>query len=372
MMMPGIEIEMENPMIPSLFWKNRCTLVTGHTGFKGAWLSLWLHAMGADVHGYSLKPPTKPSLYTLLDLKTLMHSHIGDVRHAKKLVDTFQAIQPKVVFHLAAQPLVRESYADPVTTWETNVMGLVNVLEAVRQTPSVEAVVIVTSDKCYENMEWIYPYRENDRLGGHDPYSASKACAELVADSYRRSFFQTPPEGKPVPIGLATARAGNVIGGGDWAEDRLLPDCFRALAAGKTIHLRNPRSTRPWQHVLEPLAGYLLLAQRLTEKPTAFSSAWNFGPDLTSVQPVEALVRYVCQLWGNGAKAVVDPDTNAPHEANLLTIDATKARRLLGWAPHWDLHTALEHTVAWYQSFQLHEDIRAFCIKDILAYQSFS
>lgn len=342
----------------------RRVLVTGHTGFKGAWLSLWLTHLGADVHGFALEPPSDPSLFECAGVAERMASHrIGDIRDADALASCFADVRPDVVLHLAAQPLVRDSYTDPVGTYGTNVMGTVNVLEAVRACPSVSAVVSVTSDKCYENREWEYAYRENDAMGGFDPYSSSKGCAELVTAAYRRSFFGSQGSAR-----IASARAGNVVGGGDWARDRIVPDCVRALTCGETVVLRNPDAVRPWQHVLEPLAGYLTLAAALLdEKPV--DDAWNFGPDPDGGVPVRDIVEQMLSAWGSGAWAL-DPDAAAqPHEARLLRLDSTKARTHLGWRPVWDIAATVAKTAAWYGAW--HRDSQAaheLCLADIADY----
>ena len=316
--------------------------MTGHTGFKGAWLSLWLRQLGADVWGYSLPPDTVPCLFTLLGLDDSITSTYGDLRDAASVRAAMEKAQPDIVFHLAAQALVRRGYAEPVDTYSTNVMGTVHVLDAVRNMPSVKAVVIVTTDKCYENREWAWPYRENDRLGGRDPYSSSKACAEIITAAYRESFLA----GRNVAV--ATARAGNVIGGGDWAEDRLIPDCVRAFKQGATVVIRNPAAVRPWQHVLEPLAGYLLLAERLCGKDERFASAFNFGPAEEDVRPVSWLVAESARLWGPGAAWEVD-GKDQPHEAQLLALEAVKAKRALDWRPRLNLPQALAWTIGWYR-----------------------
>ena len=273
-------------------------LITGHTGFKGSWLTLWLTKLGAKVIGYSLEPPTKPSLFEILNLKEKIVHIIGDIKDEEKLKNIFKKYKPDIVFHLAAQSLVRFSYKEPKLTYETNVMGTLNVLEAVREAKSVKVVIIVTSDKCYENKEWVYGYRENDPLGGHDPYSSSKACAELVVEAYRNSFFNPKNYGKTHQVALATVRAGNVIGGGDWQVDRLIPDCVKALSKGKPIKIRNPNAIRPWQHVLEPLSGYLLLVQKMWKEPTKYCEAWNFGPYEKDIATVKEIVEKVINLWG--------------------------------------------------------------------------
>ncbi len=326
------------------FWQRRRVLVTGHTGFKGGWLSTWLSEMGALVLGYALKPDTEPSFYTQSRLASRVESVHGDVRHTDDLRDVTRRLEPEVVFHLAAQPIVRRSYRNPVETFGTNVMGTVSVLEAVRSTPSVRAVVIVTSDKCYENRERLWGYREDEALGGRDPYSASKACAELVTAAYLRSFFG----GGDRSIGVATVRAGNVIGGGDWAEDRLVPDAIRALQRHESLVLRNPKSVRPWQHVLEPLAGYLMLAEQLHGDGPNWSGAWNFGPRDEDSVTVSALAELLFKHWGEGRWLIVS-DPMAPHEAGCLKLDCSKARHVLGWRPRLALEEAVKLTAVWYR-----------------------
>jgi CDP-glucose 4,6-dehydratase len=320
-------------------------LVTGHTGFKGSWLSLWLKQLGADVVGISLPPETQPNHWNLLGIESTVQHHELDIRQAREVACVFKTTQPEMVFHLAAQPLVRHSYRYPLETWSTNVMGTANVLEACRQTRSVRAILAVTTDKCYENQEWVWGYRENDRLGGHDPYSASKAGSELVAASYRRAFFHT--DGSPL---LATARAGNVIGGGDWSEDRLIPDLVRAMAAQQSLEIRSPSATRPWQHVLESLSGYLLLGQKLIEENQNFDGAWNFGPERSGNRTVADVLIGLQTHWPE----IHWHQTAAPqtHEANLLYLDSAKAHNQLGWQPVWNLDTTLEKTADWYRAFQ--------------------
>lgn len=328
-------------MIDPAFWRDRRALVTGHTGFKGGWLCLWLEELGARVSGYALEPSTTPNLFDLADVGQGMRSLIGDVRDGAAVRSAFQETEPEIVFHLAAQSLVRRSYADPVDTWSTNVMGTLHVLEAARATPSVGAVVVVTSDKCYENHERIRPYREDDPMGGADPYSASKGAAELLASSYRRSFLT---EGGPK---LATGRAGNVIGGGDYSEDRLIPDLVAAAVATTPATVRNPNGVRPWQHVLEPLAGYLLLAERLF-KGDDVDEGWNFGPDTEGQRTVGEVVKRFGEEWGEGAEWTA-AETPGPHEATLLALDSEKARQELGWSPRWTFDTAIAATVSWYR-----------------------
>ena len=328
---------------------NRRVLITGHTGFKGSWLSLWLTELGANVIGYSLEPPTEPNLFESVNLKDKITHIIGDVRDEEHLISVFEKYQPEFVFHLAAQPLVRISYKEPKLTYETNVLGTVNILEAVRKTKSVRVCVIITSDKCYENREWVYGYRETDPVGGYDPYSSSKACAELVTSAYRRSFFNPKDWGKTHNVALSSVRAGNVIGGGDWGEDRIIPDCMRALSKGETVVIRNPSATRPWQYVLEPLSGYLLLGTLMYEDGTKYSDAWNFGPNDESIITVEELVKLVIKHWGSGAYRI---DTSSHHhEAGLLKLDASKACVLLGWKPIYDVYEAVEKTINWYKIF---------------------
>jgi CDP-glucose 4,6-dehydratase len=334
---------MEGLVMDLSFWKGRRVLVTGHTGFKGAWLSFWLQELGAEVTGYALDPPTEPSFYELAHVGDGMHSVIADVRDAAALAAAMTDAEPEAVFHLAAQSLVRRSYADPSETYAVNVMGTLNLLEAVRATPSVSAVVVVTTDKCYENREWPWPYRESDPMGGWDPYSSSKGCVELLCASYRRSFFAAETS----PVALATARAGNVIGGGDYAEDRLIPDLVRSALAGSPAVVRNPRAVRPWQHVLDPLAGYLLLARVLLAGERVLAESWNFGPAVDDVRTVAEVADGFVSAWGDGASWREDDGTH-PHEAQLLSLDSSKARARLGWRPRWGADEALRRTIDWY------------------------
>lgn len=331
-------------------YRGRRVLVTGHTGFKGSWLCLWLNALGAEVSGLALDPLSVPCHWDLLNLP--IQDHRVDIRDESAVKAVFETEKPEVVFHLAAQPLVRWSYNEPVITWATNVMGTTHVLEAVRQTPDTQAVVIVTTDKCYENREWPWPYRERDRLGGHDPYSASKAGAELVAASYRTSFLCHP--GAPL---LATARGGNVIGGGDWSQDRLIPDLVRSVASGEPLIIRSPHATRPWQHVLDCLSGYLLLGQRLMTGDVSYADAWNFGPDGRGNRSVERVLGDFASTWPQVHWQV---ETGPhPHEASLLQLDSAKARMGLQWRPVWDLDTAIQNTAAWYQQWLEADEVRS-------------
>lgn len=338
-------------------YKGKIVLVTGHTGFKGAWLALWLHLLGARVIGFASAPPTIPSLFDLIGLGNLITHVSGDVRDQKQVVEVFRVHQPDIVFHLAAQSLVRYSYDDPVETYATNVMGTVNLLEAIRVTPRVRVCVNVTSDKCYENREWEYAYREIDSLGGCDPYSSSKGCAELVTAAYRKSFFE---KCKNRIVGVSSARAGNVIGGGDWASDRLIPDCVRALSGGGDLQLRNPDSVRPWQYVLDPLAGYLWLGACLFNSPGKFEGSWNFGPDGMSTIPVRDVVRQVLTCWGGESESLkieIQMSDDKRHEAHILRLDTTKARTRLKWHPLFELSEAIAETMAWYM--RQHRDHRA-------------
>ena len=324
-------------------FRSKRVLVTGHTGFKGSWLALWLHELGADVVGLAQPPENPDDHFNLLKLDTFIHHVIGDICDKKTVDKVCSDFQPEFLFHLAAQPLVRYSYDEPKLTFDTNVGGSVNILEAVRNTPSVRSLIYVTSDKCYKNREWLWGYRENDELGGHDPYSASKAAAELAFSSYQDSFFS-----RRSGLGAASVRAGNVIGGGDWAKDRIVPDCIRAVRAKKPIEIRNPLATRPWQHVLEPLSGYLLTAAKLYNSPKEFSGAWNFGPDDESVRTVKDLAEQLISFWGEGS--IHTPQQHAaPHEANLLHLNCDKAKRLLGWQSQWNFVEGVSETVLWYR-----------------------
>ena len=343
------------------FWAGKRVFLTGHTGFKGGWLALWLDSLGASVHGYSTAPPTEPNLFTVGRVAERLASHqVGDIRDAPTLAQAMATARPDVVFHLAAQSLVRESYREPTDTYAVNVLGTVNVLEAVRGCHGVRAVVSVTTDKCYENREWPWGYRENEPLGGRDPYSSSKACAELVTAAYRDSFLAQRG------VAVATARAGNVIGGGDWAADRLLPDFFRALDAGRVMDVRSPRATRPWQHVLEPLAGYLLLAEKLVSEGAVHAQGWNFGPADVDVRPVGWVLDHLVR--GSRRGSWQHTPGEHPHEAAILKLDSSKARGQLGWRPRWDLATALDQTLEWHTEWREGHDMQAACLRQIAAY----
>jgi CDP-glucose 4,6-dehydratase len=350
------------------FWRAKRVFVTGHTGFKGSWLCLWLQHMGAEITGFALPPPSNPSMFDDAAVASGMTSIIGDIRDGVALAHAMTAAQPDIVFHMAAQALVRHSYTHSLATYETNVMGQVHVLEAIRCTSSVRAVVNVTSDKCYENREWPWGYRENEAMGGYDPYSSSKGCAELVCAAYRSSFFN-PARYSDHRVGLATARAGNVIGGGDWATDRLIPDVVRALVAGVPVTIRNPHAIRPWQHVLEPLCGYLTLAQRLYCNGPAFAEGWNFGPLDTDARPVAWIVERITDLWGGNARWQLDANPQ-PHEASYLKLDCAKARMQLAWQPRWGLEKALETIVSWHQAQRAGTEMRAFTIEQIEDYRN--
>jgi CDP-glucose 4,6-dehydratase len=357
------------PVLGPLFagaYAGRRVFVTGHTGFKGSWLVAWLLRLGADVTGYALDPPTTPSLFEELGLAGRIRHIVADVRDLDALRASMVDARPDVVFHLAAQPLVRFGYAEPVATFATNIMGTVNVLEAVRACAGVRAVVNVTSDKCYENHETVRPYAETDPMGGFDPYSSSKGCSELVTAAYRRSFFAAPDAAV-----IASARAGNVIGGGDWAADRIVPDCVRALTAGQPVLVRNPEAVRPWQHVLEPLSGYLWLAARMLAKGRAFEGGWNFGPDPSDVVPVSRVADAIVTGWGSGSWLVPESAVPQPHEAGLLLLDISKARTGLGWRPVWDTGRALATTAAWYSARHADvADVPALVEADIESYSA--
>ncbi len=359
---PNVTLAHANSIGPD-FWRHRRVFITGHTGFKGSWLALWLTSMGATVHGYALSPPTTPNMFTVCKLQPLLGGHIiNDIRDGAALTHALQAASPELVLHLAAQPLVRHSYAAPVETYAVNVMGTVNLLEAVRQQPSVKAVVVVTSDKCYENRETSTPYIEADAMGGHDPYSSSKGCAELVTAAYRASFLAAQG------VHVASARAGNVIGGGDWAADRLIPDFLRALDAGQAINIRSPNAVRPWQHVLEPLSGYLMLAERLLTQGASAAQAWNFGPDESDTQSVRWIVENLCnQVQGSRWQLDAAPHL---HEAAVLRLDSHAAISQLGWRPRWPLATALQHTLDWHRFWRSGADMHAESHAQIQQFQA--
>ncbi|WP_033368174.1 CDP-glucose 4,6-dehydratase [Propionispira raffinosivorans] len=348
-------------MVDKSFWRGKKVLVTGHTGFKGSWLSLWLHSLQAEVYGYALEMPKTPNMFAECHLEDILHNQYGDIRNQESVSAYMRKCEPEIIFHLAAQPLVRESYRYPLETYATNVMGTVNILEAARKCPSVKSIVIITTDKCYENKEWIWGYRESDPLGGYDPYASSKACAELVAQSYRLSFFQ---ENK---IFLATARAGNVIGGGDWAKDRLIPDCIRAIQNHREIILRNPEAIRPWQFVLEPLKGYLMLAEKLYMEGTPWAEAWNFGPERSAQRMVEEVVKLVCDFTGGKYKVEVKDNL---HENRNLELDISKASSILHWEPSLELEQAVKMTVAWYNAWiEQKTDMREISLQQINEFQ---
>lgn len=344
------------------FWKGKKVFLTGHTGFKGSWLSLWLQHMGAIVKGYSLEPNTTPNLFTEAKVGHNMDSEIGDITDLNHITESMMAFNPEILIHMAAQPLVRLSYQNPVLTYATNVMGTVNVLEAARKCPKLKALVSVTTDKCYENKEWAWGYRENESMGGHDPYSNSKGCSELVISAYRNSFFNNTNS-----AGLASARAGNVIGGGDWSNDRLIPDILKAFEKNEPVIVRNPLATRPWQHVLEPLSGYLVLAQHLFEYGSDFAEGWNFGPKDEDCKPVSWILEKMVSHWGKGAYWELDKKIN-PHEAGYLKLDCSKAATRLNWYPQWNLEYTLESIIDWQQHYLSGKNIQEKCLEEIAKY----
>jgi CDP-glucose 4,6-dehydratase len=362
---------MESMAMNTEFWSGKRVFLTGHTGFKGSWLSLWLQTLGAEVTGYALNPPTNPSLFEVANVGSGMHSIIADIRDYSALENAINQAKPEIVIHMAAQPLVRYSYENPVETYSTNVMGTVHLLEAARKSSSVKAVVNVTSDKCYENREWVWGYREDEPMGGYDPYSNSKACAELVTSAYRSSFMN-PEAYSQHGIAVASARAGNVIGGGDWAADRLIPDFIRSIVAGKTVVIRSPNAIRPWQHVLEPLSGYLTLAESLYMQGAKFSEAWNFGPSDNDAKTVEWIVSQLVANWGDQASFQVEASSLNLHEAHFLKLDCSKARMQLGWTPKWDATQTIERICAWHKAHIGGADMKTYTLNEIADYQASS
>jgi CDP-glucose 4,6-dehydratase len=348
-------------------WRGRRVFLTGHTGFKGSWLSLWLSRLGAQVRGYALDPNTEPNMFTIASVGNIVDDVRGDIRDYAKLEDSVRHFAPEVVFHIAAQPIVRRSYSDPIGTYATNVMGTVHLLEAVRKSPCVRAVVCITTDKVYQNQEWVWPYRESDPLGGYDPYASSKACAEIVSAAYRSSFFSGDQLCQN-PVALATARAGNVIGGGDWSEDRLIPDLVRGFCSGKPVLIRRPNAIRPWQHVLEPLRGYLILCDRLLAQKRCCETAYNFGPEDEDSWSVERIATQAVNMWGDGASWTRDRDPGA-HEARYLRLDPSKARLELGWEPRLKIERALEWTLDWYRACVREKVMQEFTFKQIAEYE---
>jgi CDP-glucose 4,6-dehydratase len=355
-------LEISKGKVDASFWKGKKVYLTGHTGFKGTWMSLWLQDMGAIVKGYSLDVNTKPALFIEANVAEKMESEIGDIRNLELLTDSKVSFGPDILIHMAAQPLVRLSYQEPVDTYTTNVIGTVNVLEAARKCSDLKAIVSVTTDKCYENKEWDWGYRESEPMGGYDPYSSSKGCAELVTSAYRRSFFSSDDTAS-----LASARAGNVIGGGDWAEDRLIPDILRAFEKSEPVVIRNPLSTRPWQHVLEPLSGYLVLAQELFLNGDEFAEGWNFGPKDEDCNPVSWIQDKMVESWGGNASWSLDKENN-PHEAGFLKLDCSKAASRLKWKPKWNLQLTLKSIVDWHQIYSNGGDIKKQCLKELNTY----
>lgn len=348
------------------FWKNKKVLITGHTGFKGSWLCLLLHKLDADISGFALEAPTNPSLFSICNINTFVDSTIADIRDYNAIYKTIERVKPEIIIHMAAQPLVRESYKNPVETYQTNVMGTVNLLDSIRLIGGVRAIVNVTTDKCYENKEWAWGYRENEPMGGYDPYSNSKGCSELVTSSFRNSFFNTATYSQH-GVALASGRAGNVIGGGDWATDRLIPDIIKAIAQGEKVKIRSPFAIRPWQHVLEPLSGYLTLAEKLYTHGTQYAEGWNFGPVDDDAKTVEWIVQKLCAKWGNKASYEIDKNPQ-PHEATYLKLDCSKARQILQWNPRWRLGKTLDTIVEFTKAYQNNENITDVCDKQITDY----
>ncbi len=345
------------------FWKGRSVFITGHTGFKGGWLALWLTEMGAKVYGYSLEAPTSPSFFDAVNLKNkIQNSAKGDIRNLSSLRNSIQEAKPSVIFHMAAQPLVRKSYQDPVETFMTNLIGTINVYESVRKTNAVEAIVNITTDKCYENQEQDRPYYEDDRLGGYDPYSSSKACSEIASSAYRNSFLSE------IGVKLASVRAGNVIGGGDWASDRLIPDFFRSIENKEILCVRSPNAIRPWQHVLDPLLGYIILAEKLVTKGDNFAEPWNFGPDQSGAKTVSWVLDRFSKKFSSAEWQV--ENTKQPHESNILKLDISKAKTKLGWKPRWSIETAIDNTIIWYQAFKENANMYEFSTNQIKHFQN--
>ena len=353
-------------MIDQDFWQGKRVFLTGHTGFKGSWLSLWLTSLGATVKGYALNPPTTPSLFNEAKVDSLIDSQIADIRDQDVLYESMTKFNPDILIHMAAQPLVRYSYEAPIETYEVNVIGTAKVLEVARSCPNLKAIINITTDKCYENDGRSEGYKENDPMGGYDPYSSSKGCAELVASAYRNSFFN-PAKYNEHRVGLASARAGNVIGGGDWADDRLIPDILLAISDGRPVVIRSPNAIRPWQHVLEPLSGYLQLVQKLYEEGAAFAEGWNFGPNDEDAKPVQWIVEQLTEKWGEDASWKSD-NTDHPHEANYLKLDCSKAKMQLDWQPRWSLTHTLEMIIAWQRAYMMKEDMKAKTLEQIGAY----
>jgi CDP-glucose 4,6-dehydratase len=347
-------------MIDQNFWQGKRVFLTGHTGFKGSWMALWLHSLGAIVKGYALNPPTDPSLFNEAKIDSIIDSQIGDIRDLELFKKSITDFNPDILMHMAAQPLVRYSYTAPVETYETNVMGTVNVLESARACKNLKAIINITTDKCYENDDRSEGYKESDPMGGHDPYSSSKGCAELVTSAYRRSFMQEQG------IGLASVRAGNVIGGGDWADDRLIPDILKSFEKNESIIIRNPKATRPWQHVLEPLSGYLVLAQKLYKNQEDYAEGWNFGPNEKDVKSVDWILDKMIAKWPNSSWKL-DKNSN-PHEADFLKLDISKAESKLNWRPVWELSQTLEKIIVWHQAWFNKEDMQAACLAEIEEY----
>lgn len=354
---------MENLELKKTFWQGRSVFITGHTGFKGGWLALWLSELGAKVFGYSLEPPTNPNFFDVINLKErIENSTIGDVRNLTEITRMMKMAKPSIIFHMAAQPLVRQSYNDPIETFSTNINGTINVLEASRKIETIEAIINITTDKCYENREWDKPYQETDRLGGYDPYSSSKACSEIITSAYRNSFF------KQTQTKLASVRAGNVIGGGDWATDRLIPDFFRSVDNNEKLLIRSPQAVRPWQHVLDPLSGYIILAEKLVENKSDFAEPWNFGPEQSGAKTVSWVLDRLSKKFVNARWQ--KENIKQKHEASILRLDISKAKSKLGWFPKWSLETSIDNTIKWYQAFKENEKMQEFSKKQIRIYQN--